>query len=620
MFHLKLYNKMKKINLLSFIAFIALIMCGCGLGKMVPTNQVQLKLENPDLENHGGKVEYAVKGEVPPKFMKKKATIDLQVPVLMNENGTDITEIKTIKLVGEKSKEQGTVIPFKTGGSFSVAGSFPFEEKLADKGIYGLSTAKAGKKEFTYPPVNIGEGVINTSSRLGMNPILSENSGNGTMLLYAPHNYKPEFETKTGMIYFEVNRHDLNWNLKLNKDNNSKQGLDEMKNFLFNAFETNKNIQKIVISGWASPEGEESLNQGLSEKRFDQGKKWLTKQMEDWRRDYSKKTKTKLKDVVLPELVFENNANGEDWSGFEVAVEKSNIREKNQILNVVRSQKESSAREQKIREMTDIYTEIADVILPPLRRAEITVVYNKNNYTDEEIFELALTEPEKLNANEKLFAASNNPDLAVKQSLNNEITIDEESQNDWRAYSNLGILAINEFLSTADKTHLESAQNFLDKANAISPNNGIVLNNMGISYFLDGKIAEAKNAFEASQKAQIEPVKQDYNLGIFKITEGNYAAAQQSMSNRSCDYAMALTQLLSKDYNAAKASIDCVQPKDAKAYYLAAVIGARQKVENDVITNLTKAIELDKSFAKEALKDAEFKYYKKNADFLNLVK
>jgi predicted transcriptional regulator len=83
---------------------------------------------------------------------------------------------------------------------------------------------------------------------------------------------------------------------------------------------------------------------------------------------------------------------------------------------------------------------------------------------------------------------------------------------------------------------------------------------------------------------------------------------------------MALTQLLSKDYAAAKTSIDCVQPKDAKAYYLAAVIGARQKVENDVITNLSKAIELDKNLAKEALKDAEFKHFKKNANFLNLVK
>ena len=95
---------MKRITLLSFIALVALILCSCGLGKMVPTNQITLKLENPDLENKGGKVEYVVKGNVPPKWLKKKATVDIQVPVFMDESGNK-TEMKSIKLVGEKSKE-----------------------------------------------------------------------------------------------------------------------------------------------------------------------------------------------------------------------------------------------------------------------------------------------------------------------------------------------------------------------------------------------------------------------------------------------------------------------------------------------------------------------------------
>jgi len=184
----------------------------------------------------------------------------------------------------------------------------------------------------------------------------------------------------------------------------------------------------------------------------------------------------------------------------------------------------------------------------------------------------------------------------------------------------LGILAMNDYLQTADKNHLETAQNYMDKANAISPSNGMVLNNMGILYFLDGKKDEAKKAFETAQKAQLEPVKQDYNLGLFKILDGDYNAAQQAMGNRSCDYSVALTQLLQKEYDAAKSTIQCVQPKDAKSYYLAAVIGARQNIENDVITNLRQAIELDPKYAKESLKDAEFKKFKKNVNFLNLVK
>ena len=611
---------MKRFTLLSFFALTALILSSCGLGKMIPNNKVALKLENPDLENKGGKVEYVVKGEVPPKFIKKRASVDIQVPVFMNENGNDKTEIKSIKLVGEKSKEQGTVIPFKTGGNFTVSGNFPYQDKLSDQSIYGIGTASKGKKSYTYPPQKIGEGISNTSSRIGINPVLSDKAGNGTNLLYAAHNYKPEYETQIGNIYFEVNKHDLNWNLKLNKDAQAKQVLVDLKNYIFNAFENNKNIQKIVISGWASPEGEESLNQGLSEKRFDQGKKWLDKQIEDWKKEYAKKNKMKLKDVVVPKLVFENNAKGEDWSGFEVAVEKSNIKEKNQILNVVRAQKESNAREQKIREMTDIYTEIADQILPPLRRAEFAVTCNKNNYTDAEIFALAKTDLSQLNVNEKMFAAANTTDLKEKARIYTDITTTAASQNDWRAYNNLGILAINDYLQTKEKTNLETAQNYLDKANAISPNNGNVLNNLGINYFLSGKKDEAKKTFENAQKAQIEPIKQDYNLGLFKILDGDYTAANQAMGNRSCDYGVALTQLLNKDYAGAKASIDCIQPKDAKAFYLAAIIGARQNNENDVINNLKQAIDLNNSYKTDAKRDAEFKRFKNNNNFQNLVR
>jgi len=611
---------MKKATFLLFIVIIALILSSCGLGKMVPNNQITLKLENPDLENQGGKVEYVVKGNVPPKFMQKKATVDMQVPVLMNENGSDKTEIKTIRLVGEKSKEQGTVIPFKTGGVFTVSGNFPFQEKFEPQGIYGIGTARAGKKEFTYPPVKIGEGISNTSSRIGINPTLGDRAGNGTILLYAPHNYKPEFETQTGNIYFEVNRADMNWNLKLNKDKSAQQVLTDLKNYLFNALDGNKNLQKIIVSGWASPEGEESLNQGLSEKRFDQGKKWLDRQIEDWKKEYAKKNKLKLRDIKTPEIVFEHNAKGEDWSGFEVAVEKSNIREKNQILNVVRSQKESAAREQRIREMTDIYTEIAEIILPPLRRVEIAITCNKNNYTDEEIAALALTEPTKLSANEKMYAAALNSNLDDKETIYLDVITDEESQNDWRGYNNLGILALNEYLQTDNEANIEIAQNYLDKANAISPSNGIVLNNLGIFYFLTGQKNEAKKSFESSQKAQVEPIRQDYNLGVFKILDGDYGSAIQAMGTRSCDYAVALAQLLNKDYAAAKSSIDCAQPKDAKAFYLAAIIGARQNNETEVISNLSKAIELNGNYRAQAKKDAEFKKFKNSANFKNLIK
>ena len=145
-------------------------------------------------------------------------------------------------------------------------------------------------------------------------------------------------------------------NLKLNKEQAAKDVVQQFIDFIAEGHV----IDKIVVTGWASPEGEESRNQDLSKNRTAEGEKWFNKQFENYLKDYAKQNNLKYKDMPKPELVIQTKAAGEDWSGFEKAVEKSSIAEKNQILNVVRSQNSSEMKEQKIREMTDIYNEIKD--------------------------------------------------------------------------------------------------------------------------------------------------------------------------------------------------------------------------------------------------------------------
>jgi hypothetical protein len=611
---------MKNLKQLFILGLVALVIFGCGFGKMVPTSQVKMQLENPDLENKGGKVEYTVKGTVPPKFLKKKATMEIQVPVLMtDENGTTKEVIKTVKLVGEKSKEEGIRIPYKTGGSFTVTGSFDYKDEYETQNIYALQTAKLKKKEFTYPVVLITEGISNLSSGIALNPTISDDKTNGTALIFAEHNYKPEFVSKVGTIFFEVDRSNLNWNLKLNKDVTSKQMVKDFQDFMDNAIAEGRVIDKVIVSGWASPEGEESRNQGLSEKRFEVGKKWFEEQLNVWAKKYAKANKMKLKDVKLPQIVFENNAKGEDWMGFQTAVEKSNIAEKNKIMNIVTSQPDNTSKEQKIREMTDIYPEIANVILPPLRRVELTMVCNKNLFTEQQIPEVAKNDPSKLTLNERLFGAAMTKDLDTKEAIYKAIIAETQYQNDWRAYNNLAALEINKFLKDKNVAHLTSAKANLEKAAAISPNNGIILNNTAIAQFLGGDVKTARATFEKSAKASVNPVKQDYNLGLFKILDGDYTGAKQAMGNRSCDYGIALAQILSRDYAAAKATLDCINPKDAKAYYLLAVVAARTSAEQDVYKNLDLAIKADATLKAKAKKDAEFKKYKKTEQFLKIV-
>ena len=277
-------------------------------------------------------------------------------------------------------------------------------------------------------------------------------------------------------------------------------------------------------------------------------------------------------------------------------------------------------REQKIREMTDIYPEIADAILPPLRRAEMQIICKKHEtYTDAELVQHVKNSPKDFSINERLYAASVASNEADQEAIYKALIQDNQTQGDWRAYNDLGVMKLNAYYNNGNADDLDDAVNYFNKAAAISPDNGIVLNNLAVAEFLQGNHTAAKANFEASQKAAVSPVNQDYALGMYSIMDGNYAQASQQLSGRSCDYNTALIQLLQKDYNAAKNTLDCIQNVDAKTAYLKAVLAARMKDENGVYSNLATAIQLDPSYKKTAKKDAEFKKYKRTETFKSLV-
>jgi len=603
---------MKKIHVLALTALVAALMASCGFGKMVTKYpEVSIKLDNPDLENKGGEVAYTINGTIPPKYMKKKATMTF-TPCLKvdGNNGNPFT---TIKLKGEKAQGEGTVISFKNGGTFTQTGTFKFSEDIETAEIVVPATAQLKKKSTALnPEKSLGEGVANTSSRIGLQPTLSDKAGDGVFFLFAQHNFTPEFVGKTAVIYFDLNSSNMNWNNKHNKNQAAKDSIKAFVDFL----NEDLIIDRVVISGWASPEGEETNNQGLSERRFQQGKKWFETQYNKYLKDFAKKNNIKLKDVKKPVFEYVNNAKGEDWDGFEAAIAKSNIAQKNQILNVVKSQSDNNMREQKIREMTDIYPEIADVILPPLRRAEMQLICKKHDtYTDAELISLVKSNPKDFSINERLYAASVCTNEADQETIFQALIGDEATQGDWRAYNDLAALRLNSYYTSGNQKDIEEAVSYLNKAAAISPNNGVILNNQAIASFLQGDLTEARAQFKASNDASVNPVNQTYANNMFSILDGDYSKA-----GKSCDYNTALVQVLNKDYNAAKATLDCIKDVDAKTLYLKAVLAARLKNESEVYSNLGAAIQKDASYKKTAKRDAEFKRYRHSDTFKNLVK
>lgn len=609
---------MKKITIFSFVFLTVALMTGCGLGKMIARYpEVSVTLDNPDLENKGGEVAYTIKGTIPPKYLKKKATMTF-TPEITAEESTASAQLATITLKGEKAAGNGKVINYKNGGTFTQNGTFKFKEDFVTADVVASASVQLGKKTHTFATdKNLGRGIANTSSRISIQPSLSEKGGNGCYLLYAPHNFTPEFFDRTGIIYFDHNQAEMNWHNPLNKKQAAKDSIRAFVDFIHQ----DNLIDHVTISGWASPEGEENNNRELSEKRFNKGQKWFNQQYDKFLRKYAAKHRMKLKDVSKPPVKFVNSAKGEDWDGFEAAIEKSGPSAGKQILNIINSQTSNDLREQKIRELTDIYPEIAEQILPPLRRVEMTIVCKKHeDYTDSELIDHVKSSPEKFSVNERLYAASLTADPADRDTIYQALVEDETARNDWRVFNNIGAIRLNAYYQDGTSRDLTDGRSNLDKAAALSPNNGIIINNLAIADFLSGDRQGAKAKFENAQNATLNPVNQDYALGMYAILRGDYAEAARQMNNKNCDYNTALVQLLNKDYAAAKTNLDCIQNPDAQTLYLKAVLAARMKDEKSLYSNLRSAIRMNASLKATAREDAEFKRYHHTEAFLNIVR
>jgi Flp pilus assembly protein TadD len=509
---------------------------------------------------YGDSIPVEVKGTVPEKF-NKYAVVDF-TPVLIY--GDTSKQLETMYLQGEEvpaeyQKSGAVVIPVE-GGSFTYKTYVKYEPgmDICELHVEPLASTK-GKKPYSLGDRKIADGLIMTSRRLDKTE----------KVLVAQHGYVRDIVvSESGSIYYVVNRDNVNLNYKLNKDENSKEVLNNMNDFVERGWE----IKSVDINAWASPEGEESYNQGLSQRRSESSQKYFQAK-------YNKYIKAKAKEmgVDASELEQEINynlvANGEDWDGFMKAVQSSNIEDKNIIANVINSQPDLAKREQEIRNMTVIYKEIEDEILPPLRRAEFKVNCVEPSLTDGEIAQYATSTPDSLSVSELLYAATLTSDANAQLSIYK--TAIAKYPNDWRAYNNAGF-------ASYELGDYAGAAGYFERAKQMAANQGVVLNNMGAIASRNGDFEEARKDYYAAQKAGVDI---NYNMGIVKVGEGNYNGAVNSFGGTKCDYNLALAQLLSENYNAAKSTLESAE-KTAQNHYLIAVLGARTSDDNMVFVNL----------------------------------
>ncbi len=584
---------------------------GCNLKEM-EKNYGLIKYETTPavLTEKGDSVVVTIKGTVPPKYFCPKAAMYFQ-PVLTYQGGQYEMPCAT-QLIGEKVIGTGTMIKYKEGGSFTYTCVFPYKPEMntsmltiapvvyeaKEKVLANKDEIKAKVKFVVMPSRDLAPGVIYTATRAQMD----QNA------LIADHGYQKEvIQSKTSAIYFKKNKYDLDLKFGENKTDAAKAGLNDLNAFVKQGWK----IKDITMNGWASPEGEETFNANLSENRSKTGQTWMIDQYQGWAKEANKDNKDKKAvkasvDAAGKDVNMVLQHHGPDWNGFLKAVQASNLKDKDKILNVINSNADQLKKEQEIRNMILIYPEIEKDLLPPLRRSEITANLYEPRFTDAELSQMAVSTPEKLKAEELLYAGTLTTDPGAK------LTIYENAArlypNNWKALNNAGVANIA-------KNNFTKAGEELNKAAQIAPNTGIIENNIGVVAAKQGDYKKAEAQFK---KAQQLGENTNYNQGTLLIKKGDYAKANTLLGNAKCNYNLGLAQMQAGNNSAAETTLKCA-PQTPETFYLLAILGARTNNTKMLYEYLVKACQ-NADLKAQAKGDREFYNYEKTPDFQNIVK
>ena len=565
---------MKKQTIKGF-AFIALA------GTMVTSCDLLKDLEytvtpNP-LEMHGDSVRVKVDIKFPEKGIRKKASAEI-TPMLGS------TALKSVTVQGEKATGNGNVIQFKPGGNVSYNDVVVYKSEYENTDLKVTGTvSKGGKVKKQLGEIKIADATIVTPFMVNKDykVIFEKDAFN-----------RITEESTSAQVNYEKSKSVVRPTELKEKD------IAELQAWLTKAQADPKiSLKTISITGYASPEGETGKNSSLSTERAEAGKTTVINLAKAAKND---KAQTEI---------FSLNGRGEDYDGFKRELEKSTMNndEKQLVIRVLEMHKDPETRETEMRNMGKTFKYLDDNIFPKLRRAEITVTYDKTGYTDEELKTISLSKPETLKIEELLFAATLTNDLNEKLSIFNAAI--KVAPEDVRAYNNAGAIF---FL----QNKMPEAKEQFEKANSINEN-AVSKNNLAAVAGVSGDKEKAKQLLAQAKGAGSEV---NYNMGIVNIIEGNYNDALSNLGSENT-FNKALALVLSGSFDQASAAIDGSKDKEtAQGYYIKAIVGARTSKPDVAISNLKNAIAKDSSLKAKAAKDREFIKLFQDANFSAIVK
>ena len=576
---------MKNIMKLSVVLVAAaLAFSSCNCFKKMAQNREDVKLTvTPEiLTLNNGIVAADINVTFPQEYFNKKAVIKV-TPVIVFEGGEVAGTTKYYQ--GSKVDENYAVVDKVNGGNFNQHVEFPYDPRMDQCELQLRAEIKcpSGKcKEFTL--VNLNTGAIPTKEEAavlagndeaakaalakefgltvayGLNT-LQKDLKYGDLMEQMPNDYKKVTTVvdKTDLLYA------INSSV-VTKKNEKNANLDAFKANVDKNLDNDRATQNIAVKGYASPDGPVKFNDKLSKARSESGQKVVAKLLKD------------------AGLEIDAAAYGEDWDGFKELVEKSNIQDKNLILQVLSLYNSPAEREAEIKNMSSVFEELKKDILPELRRSQIVNSTDLQGLTDAEIME-AYRNGGELTAEHYLYAAQ---ELAKTPAEQVEIlTAASKKYNDARIWNNLGVAQTEAGDKEAALASFEKAAK-LDSSKELNKN--LLLANLA-----NGNTAEAKKyaaAADAESKAAMA------------AAEGDYKAAAKGLTG----YNEAIALIQSNDLAGAKKAI--AKDNSAEADYLRAVIAAKEGDLKTAEAQLKSAVSKNPELAQKAEKDVNLKALK----------
>ncbi|MGZ4043660.1 MAG: tetratricopeptide repeat protein [Bacteroidia bacterium] len=564
---------------------VAVILTSCdGLGKMIKKQKdIKYTLTPNPIEMHGDSVQFSVNGKFNPKLFAKKVTLTLTPVVKYSTGGEKV--LKPVTLVGEKATGSGQKIGYTTGGTFNYTSEkFVYEPGMRNAKVELRGEGQVKKKKKPFAPVEMGDGTIVT-------PLLVRNDEKGIMGKDAFVKTTPA--NQTTHIYYVINQSNVR---------PAEMKSEEMKSFdtfmQENLTSPWYEFKGITVSAYASPDGETDKNENLAKDRANSGSAAVMGEFK----------KNKNKDVTFGKTKeqYQIGTTKEDWEGFKSLMEQSTMADKDLILRVLTMYSDADQRRKEIKNLSKTYTELAEKVLPKLRRSEITVNVDKKSRTDEQITKLMTSYPDSLSVEELLYGGNLTNDVNTKVQVYQ--AAEKKYGTDWRTSNNLGVALLMQNKVT------EAADAF-KRAEKTANGQPAVYNNLGIIEAKNGNRVAARDLYKKAGGAP----ETKYNMGILDVRDGKYSDAVSNFGDYK-GHNKALAQLLAGSAGSVKETVDASNEKDmAYSFYLKAVAAARSANNADVLSNLKTAIEKDASLKAWAKDDAEFIKLRSDSGFTSLV-